>query len=215
MKIKAVLFDMDGVLFDSERYYLEESYKLLLSKGFKKGISALYEMVGMTMDGTYAYMQKLLADSYTINEIKNMHAEHFAKNKIDYDEYGFIEAKEEIKRLKEKGLLLALCSSSPKDVILRDLEAMGVLEYFDVIYSGEEFEESKPNPEIYLKAMESLNVSAENCAIIEDSDMGLKAAKSSKAKLVVAREDNRFSQSQDLADFKVKNLVEFVDYILN
>lgn len=88
-----------------------------------------------------------------------------------------------------------------------------IKEFFDVILSGEDFENSKPDPEIYISAMKSLGVKKHDCIIIEDSDYGIEAGNKAGA-FVIAKKDERFGFSQAKADLQVYDLLEAYRYIM-
>ncbi|SUN77062.1 phosphatase [Streptococcus massiliensis] len=115
---------------------------------------------------------------------------------------------------KEQGIKLAVASSSREEHILEVLRACGIRDYFDVIVSGENFSESKPNPAIYQAALRSLNVAANQAVAIEDSSYGILAAKSANL-TVIAYEETRMLVDQSLADYKGKDMGEILALIKN
>ena len=106
---------------------------------------------------------------------------------------------------RQKEVKIALASSSSMLDINQMLDTHQLRSYFDVILSGNDFKETKPNPEIYLTAMSELGVEATESLIIEDSEKGIQAGKSADA-TVWAIEDKRFGMNQDKADMKVESL---------
>lgn len=106
---------------------------------------------------------------------------------------------EGIAGLKERGVRVALASSSPLDNIRTVLAACGLSDAFEVIVSGVDFTESKPDPDIYLHTLAKLGLPAKACCCIEDSVPGITAGK--RAGLTVfAKREERFDFSQDAAD---------------
>jgi beta-phosphoglucomutase-like phosphatase (HAD superfamily) len=94
------------------------------------------------------------------------------------------------------------------NIIRRDLSSMKIIELFDVLLSGEDFERPKPDPDIYLHAMKKLNIKPEQCVIYEDSNLGIRAGLASGA-ITIARIDNRFNQNQSMASYQVKDINEY------
>jgi len=107
--------------------------------------------------------------------------------------------RETLGALRERGVRLALASSSQLANIKQVLNACGLLDFFEIIVSGEQFTESKPNPEIYLHTLSLLRLPASDCCCVEDSLPGITAGKAAGLTVFAKRED-RFGFSQDAAD---------------
>ena len=112
-----------------------------------------------------------------------------------------------LEQLRAMGLQLALASSSPMSNIRQVLGECGLMEFFPVIVSGEQFEASKPDPEIYLHTMARLGRRPEECLIVEDSTYGVQAGAAAGG-LVAALRDERFPFDQSAARFHIGNLSE-------
>lgn len=204
--MKAVLFDMDGVLVDSENFYMKGTYDWISKKGFKGKFEDVFILVGTTLSGTYKLLYEMLDEKYSIEEISKMNEEYFSKtNPIDYKKIMKNGVVELLSFLKENGVQMALCSSSPMYNIKKVLTDCEIISFFDYIISGEDLKESKPNPEIYLKAMERLKVSPKDCFVIEDSTMGIEAGKRAGVEVIAIR-DFLFNQDQTRADYIVDDL---------
>ena len=117
------------------------------------------------------------------------------------------EARPMLEQLRAMGLQLALASSSPMSNIRQVLGECGLMEFFPVIVSGEQFEASKPDPEIYLHTMARLGRRPEECLIVEDSTYGVQAGAAAGG-LVAALRDERFPFDQSAARFHIGNLSE-------
>ena len=111
--------------------------------------------------------------------------------------------------LKERGVRVALASSSPLNNIEEVLGTCGIREYFEFLVSGEQFKRSKPDPDIYLHAIDRLGLPADRCCCVEDSLYGITAGK--RAGLtVIAKREERFGFSQDAADKIIDQLPELL-----
>ena len=201
--LRAVLFDMDGVLVDSEPVHFAANYKMM-KENF--GIELIYEdyrkYIGSTVEKIWKFFRKKYnLTMYTWEELMNM-AEDILAEMIEDKGYPEIPGVVTlIKELKEKGYLLAVASSSPMASIKRNLDSMGITQYFDTIVSGMEIENPKPNPDIFLKAAENLSVNSNECIVIEDSHNGVKAAKAAKMSCLGFINPNSGNQDLSVADY--------------
>lgn len=178
MDIKAILFDMDGVLIDSEKIMLDAAVDSLK----EYGIEILPE------DFNFDYVGGG-EDRFIGGLVKNHGVEYIPEMKaLAYEYYGRYLAKaENVLYCDEKNLLLslknryriALCSAADLVKVRHNINKIGVEEdLFDCIITGSDVTKFKPDPEVFLKAAERINVPPENCLVVEDSVNGIKAAKS-------------------------------------
>lgn len=201
--MKAVIFDMDGVIIDSEIVYIDLFRKLFKDCGIDISEEEIFSLVGLSQQKTDEFLEnKIHKKADEIYKLMDSYIdyENFKYSSIVID--GFYQL---LKELKRKNLKLAVASSSSKNTIKNVLYELGVIDDFNVIVSGEDFIESKPNPEIYLKTCEDLNVNPKDAIAIEDSDYGIIAAKSAGL-TVIARKEDRFNFKQDKADYIIDNL---------
>jgi HAD superfamily hydrolase (TIGR01509 family) len=213
MEIRAVLFDMDGILYDSEYWYMQGTLKQMASYGYRGPAEKVYQIIGTTMDGTYDILYGLLDGKISKQQLAADNDRYFlVDHPIDYRQIMFPGVPEEVKKLQDSGRKLAVCSSSPRATVDDSLKAMGIAQYFDYVESGEEIEHPKPDPDTYLRAAEALGVPARNCVVYEDSRMGIEAGKRA-GMYTVAREDRRFGQDQSRADKIVKDIQELTAWI--
>lgn len=210
--MKAVFFDMDGVLIDSENFYMKGTYDWIRKKGFKGSFFDVCSILGTDMKKTYEILYKLLNEKYSIEKIEQMNTKYFKEHPICYKDiliYGVVDF---LKFLKENNIKTALCSSSPKECVKNVLNECNILKYFDVVLSADDVKKVKPDPYIYLKAKEVLNV--EDVFVIEDSNLGIKAGKNAGLK-VIAIKDERFFQDQSEADFIFNDFFEIMKFFKN
>jgi HAD superfamily hydrolase (TIGR01509 family) len=210
---KAVLFDMDGILYDSEGFYMDITVDVMRELGYTGPEEPIYDVVGTTADGTWKILYDLLDGAYTGNEIRQHWLARNAAHPLDYRAVMFPDIPDTLKRLKNAGIRMACCSSNTPSVINRSLDVMGIREYFDCVISSEEIERAKPDPMIYLKAAETLGVQPADCAVYEDSTPGILSGKRAGMS-VFARKDDRFAQDQSKADRIITAAAELADYIL-
>ena len=171
----AVLFDMDGVIFDSERACLSVWQELASQLGLE-GIALVFiRCVGTNKRRT----AEIFREAYPQLDFAAFDAAVRARFLARYGE-GRLPVKpgaEKILRaLCELGVPLALASSTERAVVERELREAGLLQFFDVLTCGDQVRHSKPDPEIFLLAARSLDREPGNCYVIEDSFNGIRAA---------------------------------------
>ncbi|MDU7298392.1 MAG: HAD family phosphatase [Finegoldia magna] len=201
--MKTVIFDMDGVIIDSEVVYIDFFKKVLEDFDVEISEEDLFSLAGLSQQKTDEFLESKLHRKP--EEVYSLMKKYIDDDKINYSSIvmdGFYPL---LKELKRKNFKLALASSSPKNTINIVLDELDIKDEFDAIISGEDFEESKPNPEIYIKTCEILGVRPQDAVAIEDSDYGIESAKNAGL-TVIARREDRFNFKQDKADFIVDNL---------
>lgn len=202
--LKAILFDLDGTLIDSEEYYKSGTYTWIKRKGIDIKVEDIYSVIGLSIEDTYKKIVELTGLPY--EEVKKTNEHYFTvENPLDFNKWIYPETKEVFKKIKEKGLKIAICSMSPSEYIKKFGEKTGLSDYIDYYISGEECKHTKPDPEIYLKALEELDILADEAIVIEDAETGIKAGKAASLK-VIARDASRFNIDQSEADLIIKDL---------
>jgi beta-phosphoglucomutase len=213
-KVKCVIFDMDGVIIDSEEIHKKAYYETFNSLNVTVS-NALYKT--FTGSSTINAFQRLVAH---FNLDSNPEALVLDKRKryINFFENDpnlhLVEGVEEIiQYLYDKGITLILASSSAMVNIDRVFNRFNLNQYFTAKISGADLTASKPHPEIFNKAAALGNTPKENCCVIEDSDNGITAA--NDANIFVFGYANKLSEGQTLenADFVIddfKKLKAFV-----
>lgn len=203
--LKLVIFDMDGVLIDSEPDHLKIHDKMLEELGLDPKIVGHSQYIGAN---TY----------YKWNDIKNRYGlRHAVEELVDInrqkyfhyitDENTIIEpivgVDKLVKDIYNNKVKLAVASSSPINVVETVVKAIGLDECFDLLVSGDFVKESKPSPDIFLYAAEKLNINTENCLVIEDSHNGSIAAKKAGMKCIGYKNLNSGNQDLSLADLTI------------
>ena len=190
-KIKAILFDMDGVLIDAKEWHFVALNKALALFGME---ISRYDHI-TTFDGlpTSKKLEMLTIERGLPKELcsfinkvkqKNTMDEVILKCKPNFlHEYA-------LSRLKAEGYILCLCSNSIKKTISTMLEKARIHDYFDLIISAEDVLKCKPDPEMFLNAIERFNIDPSEAIIIEDNEHGIKAALSTGAHLLAVENVN-------------------------
>lgn len=210
--IQAIIFDMDGLLIDSEPLWQEAEKRIFQNVGIDLDDQQVAQTTWLRVDEVVEYwFQRIPWD------IKN-----YSKKQLD------IEIVEEVKRLiwekweakkwvKEileflgwKNLPMAIASSSEYSIIHTVVEKLWIEDYFTLIYSAEEEKYGKPHPWVYISTCEKLGVIPENAITFEDSFNGVLSAKSAKIKCVAVPEEvNKWNQKFVIADMILESLEEF------
>lgn len=210
-RIKAVIFDMDGVLIDSEMLYLEDLLKFVRTKNPEVTLEDLVSVVGMTDRDTWEVVERAVNNGQDWTSIR----EDYRKQRqiyetIDYRSIFRDEARSLILELKKMGYRLAVASSTKLPLVTRVLTENEIIGYFDQVVSGNMFRRSKPDPEIYCYTAEKLGVDTSECLVVEDSTVGITAASRAGMK-IAAVIDDRFGFDRSLADFEIENLGEVLE----
>ncbi len=173
---KAVIFDMDGVIFDSERAYIECDKIVAEKYGLPNMEEVAYRCIGTTIERTKQILKEYYGEDVPVEALFEEATLLFREK---YKETG-IPVKDGVRELlswlKENRIPTALASSTLTKVVKQELTVVGLIDYFDVIIGGDMVTRSKPAPDIFLKAIETLGKTPEDCMIIEDSFNGIRAA---------------------------------------
>jgi len=207
MKVKAVLFDLDGVLVDSEPISTEASDKVLAEVGIYLTKEERSEVFGKrTIDNYRRHIKRrgLNLDAEELVREKNKVFAKLIRGRLK-PLPGVLSL---LASLDDAGIRKAVVSSSPLDRVNASLEEVGLLLEFEVILSGDCCVRGKPDPEPFLLAAERLGVEASACVVIEDAEAGILAAKAAGMKCVAVRSPNTFGQDLSKADLIVGSLEE-------
>ena len=211
--IKAIIFDMDGVLIDSEPYQLKQHEAYLRTKG----INLTREKLNLSVGASPKLRWESIQDNFHGELTREKYDAEFTAFRRDIDinykdilNPGVLDL---LNWLKNESYKIALASSANMNKIKMVLDQCKIENYFEDILSGEMFNHSKPNPEIYLTMAKRLNFYPCDCLVVEDSIHGITAAKSA-GMYTVALEENRFGFDQSSADVKILNLLELKKILL-
>jgi HAD superfamily hydrolase (TIGR01509 family) len=203
--IKAVIFDMDGVMIASEPLW-EKTERILLGKR-NIDYNPIYrdKIVGLNQNDSGKLLKETFNLPETVQELINERLEILLE--LYEKELELVPGLTELlKELKENSFLLALASSSPYIAINFVLDKFYLRDFFSVVVSGESVELGKPNPDIYLYTAKKLGVEPNECVVIEDSINGVKSAKEA-GMLCIAIPDKRLNQKEfQIADLVVDRL---------
>ena len=179
MDIKAVIFDLDGVIVTTDDCHYTAWKKMADDEGIYfdrkinerlRGVSRMQslEIVLEKSDKAYTEQEKL-----ALAAKKNAYYVDLIQKLTPHDVLGGV--MKNLETLKEHGIKIAIGSSSKNTPII--LNRIGLADYFDAVSDGNNIKNSKPDPEVFFKAAEMLNIAPENCMIVEDADAGIEAGK--------------------------------------
>lgn len=183
--IKAILFDMDGVLIDAREWHYEALNRALKLFGFE---ISRFEHIH-TFDGLPTKDKLILLSEGSNLPVKlhgfiNTLKQKYTMELVNQNCKPTFEHEYALSRLKQEGYKIAVCSNSIRNTIEVMMEKAELMPYIDLIMSNQDVEYAKPNPEIYIKAMKKLNLNPDECIIVEDNKNGVKAALASGGHLL-------------------------------
>jgi beta-phosphoglucomutase family hydrolase len=206
--LKAFIFDMDGVIIDSEPIHFEIDMETARHLGFELTSEDLEKYVGMRNPDMWALIKQEYGLSQSVEDIVGF---QLAQKLTLLDELQ-IEPIEGIRALlqdlRSHGIKIGLASSSPRVFIEKVLVKFGIRDFFTSVVSGEEVPEGKPAPDIYLEAAKSLGVMPEECVVLEDARSGVRAAKSAGMRCIGFANPGSGNQDLSAADRIVKSIGE-------
>lgn len=204
--LKAVIFDMDGVIIDSEPFYLVIGMELYKRLNINVTEEEHISYTGVSNPNMWTSIKNKHGLKQTVSELVSIqnkaNIEYLEKN-IEKPIPGVVNILESLSR---NGIKVALASSSSMEIIRLVLEKFEIIKYFQVIVSGESFERGKPAPDIFLKAAEMLQVEPESCTVIEDSNHGVTASKAAGMMCIGFQNSNSGNQNLKSADLIVNDL---------
>ena len=214
MSDKAFIFDMDGVIIDSE--HLHAVTKVQAIRSFGVDVSGddlnLQNYVGSSAKSFFsdviAKYPELGDDWEVLAKKKHELYQKILREDPDLEPIDGIT--ELLARLKENGYKIGLGSSSVMANVQLVLTRFGIIDYFDAIAAGSEVENAKPAPDVYLLAASRLGVAPENCTVVEDAGAGVMAAKAAGMRCIAIKNPNSGEQDLSKADVIIDSYEEIV-----
>lgn len=213
--LKAVIFDMDGVLIDSEPVHYQANRQLMENMGYEISYEYYKQFIGSTCTRMW---QTIIRDYKLDKTVQWLLTE---SDKICDDiiiENGYPPVNGSVKLVKElraSGYILAVASSSKPERIDKNVTNLDIKHCFEKLVSGEKVANPKPAPDVFLKAAKEIGVSPEECVVIEDSDNGVRAAKAAGMVCVGYLNPGSGEQSLSEADYVVESLENIDSFFVN
>lgn len=211
---EAVIFDMDGVLIDSEPLWkiaMEEVFSALGSKLTK---SDFQKTVGLRIDEVIHFWN--VTENWGIIDESSVEENIISKMEelIIQNPFPLVGVIETLQFLKKKQMKIGLATSSSKRLIDAVLTSLNIGDYFDFTWSAENETHGKPHPAVYLSVAKALNVNPTKCLVIEDSYNGVISGLAARMKVVCIPEKTHFPNPKlALADFQYETMEEFLNSI--
>nr|WP_295934251.1 hexitol phosphatase HxpB [uncultured Dyadobacter sp.] len=209
--IKAAIFDMDGLLIDSEPMWTEAARSTMQKVNFEITEALRIQSTGLSIKLFLDFCHKI--QPWNAPSFEELEKEILEK--AHHDILAHAEAMPGaialVKTLKNQGLKLAVASASHMDLIEGVLKRLEIIDYFDTWHSGELEEHTKPHPAVYLTTARKLGLSPGECIAFEDSHAGLRAAHAAGMITISVPAEEVFEDKKfDLAHYKIPSLEKFI-----
>ncbi|KIA84352.1 ABC transporter ATP-binding protein [Kaistella solincola] len=209
MPLKAVLFDMDGVIVDTEPLHRKAYFKMFNDFGIVVPEDLYTTFTGAATKKVCSILIKKYGLNASINELSAIKRKYFKYFFYHDEDFALLPGVENlIKNYFENGIKLVLASSASMVTIDMVFEKFGLAKYFIGKISGDDLKESKPNPEIFLLAAEIAQEPKENCMVIEDSTNGILAAHNAEIFCVAYKSEHSLHQHYEKANLLISDFSE-------
>ena len=206
---EAVIFDMDGVLIDSEPIHIGIEKQLFDKLGIDVSETVHRSYMGASNEFMYSDLRSRFNLSESVTELiesdELFRSDYFHRLDTIPANDGLISL---LGQIKTAGLKLAVATSSSPEIANLLLNKCGIAPFFDAIVTTSEAGKSKPSPDVYLLAAQRIGVSPEDCIVFEDSPNGLLSAKSAGMFCVVIQSDSGLIQKLSKADYLIQSFTE-------
>lgn len=212
--IKAIIFDMDGLMIDSERVTFECYQERLKDMNLTMDEEFYKTLLGKPIKGIYQRFYDVYGNDFPIqNVIQDVHqlmAERFETEGVPVKK-GLVEL---LHYLKDNNYKTIVATSSNRDRVDKILAQAKIIEFFDDSICGDEVTKGKPNPEVFLKSCQKLGVNVDEAIVLEDSEAGIQASYDANIK-VICIPDMKYPEKQyEEKTFKIlKDLTEVTAYL--
>jgi len=205
--IKAVIFDMDGVIVDSEPMHIEAEKQTLLKYGVKITTEELRTYTGTTAEFEFNDLIRKYKLNTTANTLFNEKEDILFRLLEERTEptKGVIDL---IKNLKQHGFKLGIATSGHRKLAHYYLDKLGIEPLFDTVVCAEDIARSKPDPEIFQKAAQRLDAEPTECIVIEDAKLGIEAAIKAGMKCIGYSNPNSGNQDLSKANWVVSDFTK-------
>jgi HAD superfamily hydrolase (TIGR01509 family) len=212
--IKAVIFDVDGTLLDTERIYMQAWKDAAAEQGYVMPDSVLQKTRAVNTRDAARIFETEIGNGFSYTKTRPIRvriAEEIIARESPILKPGVLEL---LAFLEEKGIRLAVASSTNQQGTREHLAESRILDRFEVVVGGDMVTNGKPHPDIFLKAAEALGTAPEACIVVEDSPAGIRAAHAAGMKAVLVPDQAAITQEIiDMADVVLNSLLEMPAYL--
>jgi putative hydrolase of the HAD superfamily len=204
--IKAIIFDFDGLIIDTETPWFEAYKETMGFYNVDLPLEHYVKCIGADNTVLYEFFKQQLGESCNIQEIEaKAKSIYKVKMKTPRAREG---VKDYLQEAKNLGYKIAIASSSTREWVTHYLDELGLLNYFEVIITRDDVDKVKPAPDLYLKAVDALNISSSEALAFEDSLNGLQSALAAGLKCVIVPNPVTESLAFDKYDLRLKSMTE-------
>jgi HAD superfamily hydrolase (TIGR01509 family) len=176
MEISAVIFDVDGLMLDTERVVRKSLQRAASEYGYTISDNLYLELIGRTIPRAEAHLRDALGDSFPLEDVRQLQRS-FTTHTITTEGISLKPGLHALLTfLDGHAVLKGVATSTYREEAQRRLSIAGIAHAFDTFVFGEDVENGKPAPDIYLKASQQIGIDPEHCMVLEDSDVGIEAA---------------------------------------
>lgn len=212
--IKAVIFDVDGTLLDTERIYMKAWKEAAAEAGYVMPDSVLQKTRAVNTKDAARIFEEEIGNGFSYQAVRPIRvriAEEIIKRESPILKPGVLEL---LAFLEGKGIRLSVASSTNQQGTREHLAESRILDRFEVVVGGDMVTNGKPHPDIFLKAAEALGAAPEECIVVEDSPAGIRAARAAGMKAVLVPDQAAITQEIiDMADVVLNSLLEMPAYL--
>ncbi|GIP41171.1 hypothetical protein J31TS4_44510 [Paenibacillus sp. J31TS4] len=206
--IKAIVFDFDGLIFDSETHEFEAFRELCQSYGADMPLSEWSKLIGTdaSVFDPYAYLEQQVGRTLDRQELRALRRQYYDRRAGEEQVRPGVE--QVLRDARAQGLRVGLASSSGREWVVSHLDRFGLTPYFETIRTKEDVPKVKPAPYLYQRALEDLGVRPEEAVAFEDSPNGAKAAKAAGMCCVIVPNTVTEALLFDAVDHRLSSLAD-------
>lgn len=214
--IEAAIFDMDGLLVDSEPIWQEVAIEIFETVGVNLTVEMCQEGTGLgTADFVKLFYERFPWEGKTQEQVGQEIIDR-GHERIAEETQPMPGAHDTVRFFYERNIPLAVASASPMEIIETVLRRLDLIRYFSLWHSAVLETRSKPHPDVYLSTIEKLKVKGSHCVAFEDSGNGLRSAHAAGMRTVAVPAPYEYDEPKfDIADIKIPSLTHFNEDIFN
>ncbi|WP_409305883.1 HAD family hydrolase [Peribacillus sp. SCS-155] len=215
--MKAIIFDFDGLILDTETPWYEAYRKTAESYGCELPLSEFVKCIGTGDNSLWEFLKQQLGQKFNQEEIERQATEIHKQKMLTSQAREGVE--DYLQEAREKGYSIALASSSTRAWVSHYLKQLGLLQYFDSLTTRDDVDRVKPAPDLYIKAIKTLGIEVHEAIAFEDSLNGLKAAHEAGLKCVIVPNpvtealafENHHLRLTSMAEMPLSKVIESIE----